>query len=173
MRLDTYQQMQLEMANGESIVINNEMMINAALDTLDIDQNPFAILSTSEDFYIQTAFSDNGFIIEKKEGNMDNYFRAVPIAEKPSSLESFTLDDVKNTFSCYWSGHNNQQRLIWLSYNPSSVLAGKYSYPKSISGRIDAFLDKIALKVWPLVVVVFLLFIVYVLGLIIYREFIT
>ena len=50
----------------------------AVLEGLAPGHDDRAILSQEDEFYLQTAVVDNGFVIEKREGSEDRHFHAVP-----------------------------------------------------------------------------------------------
>ena len=52
--------------------------LRAAIDLLDGVDNSRAILSRSDDVYLQTAWFNNGFVVEKREGSEAAHFYAVP-----------------------------------------------------------------------------------------------
>jgi hypothetical protein len=49
------------------------------LDLLDGVDNTRAILSQSDEVYLQAAWFDNGFVVEKREGSEAAHFHAVPL----------------------------------------------------------------------------------------------
>lgn len=48
------------------------------LEQLDGTGNTRAILSKGDEIYMQTAWFDNGFVVEKREGSEARHFHAVP-----------------------------------------------------------------------------------------------
>ena len=62
----------------ETIDDVDEAGLRRALATLGSDRNTRAILSVADEIYIQTATFDNGFVIEKREGDEASHFHAVP-----------------------------------------------------------------------------------------------
>lgn len=70
---DAGENYEFEMANGETLETINSLTLTAALKKLDEDNN-FAILS-KEDSFLQTAVSEDGYIVEYRDES--GYFRSV------------------------------------------------------------------------------------------------
>ena len=105
------------------------------LGLLDGADNTRAILSRGEEFYLQTAWFDNGFVIEKREGSEAEHFHAVPrhaplpatrIPPKRSWLQrlfgssdfltsecAFSKADMIGAFEAYHQGTEAQLPLEW------------------------------------------------------------
>lgn len=52
--------------------------LRAELALLDGDDSTRAVPSQGDEAYLQTAWFENGFVVEKREGSEDRHFHAVP-----------------------------------------------------------------------------------------------
>lgn len=72
---------------------------------LEIGADDFVILGSAPETYIQTAFLDGGYIIEKRDGGAQKHFRAqrraVTVTE--SSDAAFSFEEVLEAFMAYAS----------------------------------------------------------------------
>ena len=110
--------------------------LRAELALLDPEGNNRAILSISDEVYIQTAAVINGFLIEKRDGpGEQSHFHAVPDHEplpplKPqpprgwlarllgmphhkASNHAFSLDQLHAVFAAYLAGTESAQPVRW------------------------------------------------------------
>ncbi|WP_067734302.1 hypothetical protein [Novosphingobium naphthalenivorans] len=105
------------------------------LGSLDGVDNTRAILSRGDEFYLQTACFDNGFVIEKREGSEADHFHAVPRhAPLPATRTppkrgwlrrlfassdfltsecAFSKADMIRAFAAYYEGTEAQLPLEW------------------------------------------------------------
>lgn len=82
---------------------------------LGIGAEDFFILSSAPETYMQTAFRDGGYIIEKRDGGDQRHFRALrrtPLS-KGHSDAVFSFEEVRETFMAYASEAPMPPFLIW------------------------------------------------------------
>lgn len=82
---------------------------------LGIGEGDFVILASASETYIQTAFRDGGYIIEKRDGDDQRHFRALRRAV-PASAGSdplFSFEEVLTTFLAYASDAAMPPCVIW------------------------------------------------------------
>ncbi|MBA4771517.1 MAG: hypothetical protein H2054_00240 [Sphingomonas sp.] len=86
--------------------------------------NARAVLSRSEEVYLQTAVFDNGFVIEKREGSEAAHFHAVP---SHSPLPPTRAEPKRSWFA----------RIFW----PSNFLVSACAFPQETMFRaFEAYL---------------------------------
>lgn len=84
---------------------------------LGIGSGDFVILASAPETYIQTAFRDGGYIIEKRDGDAQSHFRALRLMG-PSARSSdpvFSFEEVRATFMAYASEAPTPPFLTWVS----------------------------------------------------------
>lgn len=165
-------EMQLKMGDDTEITITSEAMIISALNRLDEHQNSFAILFKSDDYFIQTAFAKNGSVIEKQEGGIDNHYQAINAHHFSDALEFFTPDQVHQAFISYWNGNSNPEYLKWKQHIFETQSYRTKKYLDNFMGRINKYYDAIVMKTIDAAVLGFVLFVLCILGLIIFNEFV-
>lgn len=74
---------------------------------LDVGANGFVVLEAGVEAYIQTAFQEGGYVLEKREGNNQYHFRAIrqhtaPVASGDLST-IFAFEEVCTAFMAYAS----------------------------------------------------------------------
>ncbi len=105
--------MKLELANGQKVDNPDQESVNRALESLNKDNNDYAILG--DENYIQTAVANDGFLLEYQDS--EGHFN--------SSDENLSLDTVKRVFSEYLNGENQWQNdLQWVPDEAISSCAG-------------------------------------------------
>ena len=119
----------------ETIDHVDAVALRRALATLDGKDSTRAILSSADEIYLQTAFFDNGYVIEKRVGNEERHFHAVPVhpplpplREKPrrswlqrlfaapdflTSECAFTKDRMIEIFVAYLEGRLDRMNIEW------------------------------------------------------------
>lgn len=70
------------------------------------------ILEAAAQDYIQTAWADGGFILERREGGADRHFRA----ETPDGSVTITFDEVLAAFVAYAEERAMPSSLIWKAH---------------------------------------------------------
>jgi hypothetical protein len=84
---------------------------------LGIGVDGFAVLATAPEIYVQTAWHDGGFIIEKRDGDEGRHFRAArsgrPAGPKDRSRLTFTFEEVLAVFLAYASGTPMPASVAW------------------------------------------------------------
>lgn len=118
--------MRLQLENGFEGEVTSAAALAAALSSLDTSSNTFAILSDGDDRFIQTARQDDGFIVEKRDGNFRAHFCASrPGTYRPLEKQSFflpradlgqdrfALDEVSDLFVSYWQGTSSKAEVDW------------------------------------------------------------
>ena len=90
-------------------------MISDAL--LGIGPDGFAVLASAPETYLQTAWRDGGFIIEKRDGDQSRHFRAArpgrPVGLKDTSRLTFTYEEVLAVFLAYASARPTPASVAW------------------------------------------------------------
>ena len=109
--------------------------LSRALSALDVDTNTRAILSSGDEIYIQAAYFSNGFVIEKREGNEESHFHAIPSHPPLPNLRqrtklswwkrifypthfltseyAFKKDEMIHIFATYLDGRESELNLKW------------------------------------------------------------
>lgn len=90
--------MQLELANGSSYKDPQAWEIDDALDTLDGEENAYAILSRSEEIYLQTSGTPkDGYVLEYREGSDHTHYQSVrddlPLREVREAFTKYAVGD--------------------------------------------------------------------------------
>jgi hypothetical protein len=82
---------------------------------LGIGSGDFVILASAPETYLQTAFRDGGYIIEKRDGDDQRHFRALrrTALSTGSSDPVFSFDEVRETFMAYASEAPIPPFLTW------------------------------------------------------------
>lgn len=84
---------------------------------LGIGRDGFAVLASAPEIYLQTAWQDGGFIIEKRDGDEARHFRAArsgrPVEPKDRSRLAFTFEEVLAVFIAYASGTPAPPSVAW------------------------------------------------------------
>lgn len=82
---------------------------------LGIGAEDFVILSSASETYMQTAFRDGGYIIEKRDGGDQRHFRALrrTALSTGSSEAVFSFEEVRETFMAYASEAPMPPFLMW------------------------------------------------------------
>jgi hypothetical protein len=82
---------------------------------LEAGEGDIVILGSAPETYIQTAFRDGGYIIERRDGDEQRHFRAlrraIPSASSSDSL--FSFEEVRETFLAYVSDAAMPPFVIW------------------------------------------------------------
>ncbi|WP_430427292.1 hypothetical protein [Parasphingorhabdus sp.] len=121
--------MKLTFENGEVAEVGADSDFRELLDALNPSTNPFAILSRSDNFYMQTLYTGSGYELEKRDGNAGAHFVAARISSsgKPIQIgkwwqfwkgnrrrDEFTLNEIADQFSNFVSGGKNDADLKWV-----------------------------------------------------------
>ena len=121
--------MELKFENGRVEQVREDADFQEALSALNPATNPFAILSRSGNFYIQTLFTGTGYEIEKREGNAEAHFVAARTSSSdrpieigkwwqfwkwPGRRDEFTLSEVAEQFSFFASGRSGEVNVKWV-----------------------------------------------------------
>lgn len=85
---------------------------------LAVGEDEFAILAAGEETYIQSAFGDGGFVLERRDGGDAAHFRAVR-ADDPSEV-IFTFDEVVEAFTA-WA--EEAPAPDWMAWEPMRLAA--------------------------------------------------
>ena len=90
--------MTLELANGRNLANPQAWEIDDALDTLDGEENAYAILSRSEEVYLQTSGTPTkGYVLEYREGSDLTHYQSVrddlPIQEVREAFTKYAMGD--------------------------------------------------------------------------------
>ena len=109
--------MRLTLENGSEKEINDPAPLRNELQSLNNTDNTFAILASGDQNYIQAAAQEDGFIVERQDGNYAAHFYAArPGLHQPLQDQSwlipradlgqdrFSLAEVIDIFSAYLSG---------------------------------------------------------------------
>ena len=82
-----------------------------------IGRDGFAVLASAPEIYLQTAWQDGGFIIERRDGGEARHFRAArserPVEPKDRSRLTFTFEEVLAVFIAYASGTPMPASVAW------------------------------------------------------------
>ncbi len=117
------------------------------LRMLNAECNTFAILSSSDEVYIQTALRNGSYEVEKREGTETAHFEAV--RPGPSSFDlnrRFMLPEVIELFTAYYKAEPTRLQIDWKPLRLPQ-------FPRKISwivagGFLLAVVVGIALIVW-------------------------
>jgi hypothetical protein len=84
---------------------------------LGIGSGDFVILATAPEIYLQTAFRDGGYIIEKRDGDDQRHFRALrrTALSTGSPDPVFSFDEVRETFMAYAAEAPTPPFVMWES----------------------------------------------------------
>jgi hypothetical protein len=80
---------------------------------LGIGAGDFVILASAPETYIQSAFRDGGYIIEKRDGDALRHFKALRRASAGSSEPIFSFDEVREAFMAYASEGAMPPFVMW------------------------------------------------------------
>lgn len=91
---------------------------NAIHDALiNLGINGFVALEEGPEMYIQTAFRDGAYIVEKRDGGSSKHFRAIRDNVNPRFLEHqndlFEFEEVRELFMSYASQASTPHFMIW------------------------------------------------------------
>src|SRR5438874_1444025 len=113
-------------ADGRSSLTGLEDLRNR-LVRLDPSENSFAILFKDEETYLQTGAEENGFIIEKQDGDFTRHFYAARLGlHQPLKSESwlipqadrgqdrFSREEMIEMFSAYFGGNPFPAQVTWV-----------------------------------------------------------
>jgi hypothetical protein len=122
--------MKLKLERGFEGETRDPAAVRTALQTLNSNDNTFAILSSDDETYIQTGAQEDGFIIERRDGSYNSHFYAArpglhqPLKDRSWLLaaadvgqDRFTLDEVIDIFSAYLSGVAPHTSVQWVRMN--------------------------------------------------------
>ena len=106
--------MKIVTENGTEIENPSDADIRRVIESLNDSGNGFAILSTAEEHYMQTAgCMKDGFILEYREGSWDQHFQA--------STGSVQTSDVIRAMQQYAAGNESwRTSLTWEPHEASS-----------------------------------------------------
>jgi hypothetical protein len=84
---------------------------------LNVGLGDFVILQEAPERYIQTAFRDGGYLLEKRDGDSQRHFegfrRNVAPADASDSLSIFSFEEVHEAFISYATGAQVPHFLLW------------------------------------------------------------
>jgi hypothetical protein len=86
--------------------------IATAIAALDPDNNSFTVLESSDQFYIQTAYEDGDFVVEKRDGGPDHHFRAWHMG----GTDRFDKAQVQRLFDAYYRTEAFPLTVEWRPY---------------------------------------------------------
>jgi hypothetical protein len=119
--------MQLETEADGRAPISGLSELRDRLARLDPGMNSFAILSRAEEAYLQTSAENDGFIIERRDGDFTRHFYAarrgarrplknqswlIPKADR--GQDRFSREEMLELFSSYWGGDNLLGSVAWV-----------------------------------------------------------
>ena len=82
---------------------------------LGIGAGDFVILASAPETYLQTAFRDGGYILERRDGDAQRHLRArrraVPSARRSDAI--FSFEEVRETFMAYASEAPMPPFVVW------------------------------------------------------------
>lgn len=160
--------MRLQLENGFEGEVTSVSAITAALQSLDTHSNTFAVLSNGDERFIQTARENDGFIVERRDGNFRAHFCAarpggVGKLKKQSFLmpradlgqDRFSLEEVTDLFAGYWSGTSPATMVDWRKMemaDPGSTRTMAAAMARVVIWTIAilAFLGLLARLIWRL-----------------------
>ena len=98
-------------------------------DTIvDLREGEPAVLSQAAETFIQTMRTEHGFLLEKREGDADSHYEAVPkdgrarvttkapwwaFWQKSSSIYFFSSEEIIEAFREYQSGNGDPNFVTW------------------------------------------------------------
>ncbi len=71
----------------------------------------FVILSAADEIYIQTAFADGGYVLERRDGDAQAHFQAVRSDDQ--SATTFALEEVEEAFLAWAEDTPAPDWLVW------------------------------------------------------------
>lgn len=84
---------------------------------LAVGEGGFVILASAPENYIQTAFRDGGYLLEKREGSKEQHFeargRSVPATASKDAKSTLTFEEVRDAFIAYASGVAMPPFITW------------------------------------------------------------
>ncbi|WP_442483218.1 hypothetical protein [Aeoliella sp. SH292] len=88
--------MHLETEAGTKFSSPSAGDIRHAIDTLDVDESTYAILTRSPQTYMQTMRLEDGFELEYQDGDTDHHYQAdrlLTAEEVIAAMDSYAADD--------------------------------------------------------------------------------
>ena len=101
----------------------------ALSDIQNVKQDPYVILEKNERNYLQTFYSNEGYVLEYQSGPLQEHFR---------SIQHLNQDTVLKVFDLYF-----QADILW----KSGIEFIKTTMPKPISFRVGYFVGIVASKI--------------------------
>ena len=84
---------------------------------LGVGEGDFVILALAPENYIQTAFRDGGYLLEKREGSKEKHFsarcRRVATAARNDAKSVLTFEEVREAFMAYACGGAMPPFITW------------------------------------------------------------
>ena len=119
--------MRQRLENGFEGEVTSLSALKSALQSLDTSSNTYAILLNGDERFIQTAAQEDGFIVERRDGNYRAHFYAARpgsrrAIERQSFLipradlgqDRFTRSEVVDMFSAYLKGAEPSRAIEWV-----------------------------------------------------------
>lgn len=88
--------MHLETEAGTKFSLPSASDIRHAIESLDVDESTYAILTRSPQTYMQTMRLEEGFELEYQEGDTDHHYQAdrlLTAEEVIAAMDSYAADD--------------------------------------------------------------------------------
>lgn len=119
----------IEYEASSEIDIESDHDFHELLSIVDGNQNSFAILSKSDEYYIQTHNDGSGFVLEKREGHEGAHFIAMlsdhsqPFKQrrrfwqfwkKQDDHDKFDLATVADQFRVFAKNETPSKRVSWI-----------------------------------------------------------
>jgi hypothetical protein len=84
---------------------------------LAVGEGGFVILASAPENYIQSAFRDGGYLLEKREGSQEQHFearkRSVASTASKDANSALTFEEVRNVIMAYASGGAMPPFITW------------------------------------------------------------
>jgi hypothetical protein len=119
--------MELETEADGRMQITTVEELRRRLSALDTETNTFAILSKDQQTYVQAAAAEDGFIVEKRDGDSTRHFYAARpglhqrlrpepwlIPKGDRGQDRFTRDEMTAVLSSYFSGDPMPVGATWV-----------------------------------------------------------
>ena len=94
----------------------------------NLREGDFAILGSEDEVFMQTMLLPHGYLLEKRDGDADHHYEAVPddgrrrieekpvwwaFWQKPKAIYYFTADEIISAFQAYGIGDANPAFCTW------------------------------------------------------------
>lgn len=101
--------MELTLEDGTMQPIRASEEVRPLLETLNGEDNTFAILAKADEDYIQTSRDGGGFVVETRRGSASEHFAAARAGSSPASgsAEPFDLEETIGLFTAWIEGRDS------------------------------------------------------------------